>query len=376
MTGSLRVDKGKYYALINLKDETGKRKQKVINLHLIDNAGNKRKAQKALRDVLKQYEDYQMTVYRKDVLFCEYLKEWLEETKPRWELTTYEAYASYIDRHIYPYFKKLNVTVQDLTYQHIQRYYNEKHKKQSASSIKKHHAVINQTLRKAVKNDLIPFNPADRITLPKIERFVGKFLSVEQGNKLLEVSKGTAMETPIILATVYGLRRSEIAGLKWQAVDFENDTIHICHTVTKLKTMVYKDRAKNKSSNRILPLNENVKAHLLALKEKQRQEKKLLGKGYQNTEYVCRWSDGHTVSCDYMSRAFRKLLVKHELPLIRLHDLRHSCASYMLKMGCSMKEVADWLGHADIKTAMNVYTHIDMEQKKNVAEKFGTLLKV
>ena len=77
-----------------------------------------------------------------------------------------------------------------------------------------------------------------------------------------------------------------------------------------------------------------------------------------------------------MSRAFRKLLVKHELPLIRLHDLRYSCASYMLKMDCSMKEISDWLGHSNIQTSMNIYTHLDIEQKKNVADKFGTLLKV
>ena len=376
MTGSLRVDKGKYYAVINLKDEAGKRKQKVVNLQLSDVPGNKRKAQKALRDVLKTYEDTQTTVYRQDILFCDYLKIWLEEAKPKLELTTYESYESYLDLHLYPYFKQLNVTIQALKYQQIQKYYDEKRKTLSANSLKKHHVAINQTLRKALKNDLIPHNPADKVTLPKVERYVGKFLTVEQGNELLEVSKGTPMETPIILAMMYGLRRSEIAGLKWRAVDFENGTITICHTVTKMKTTVRKDRTKNKSSNRIMPLNQEVKAHLLALRDQQQRERKLLGRGYQDTEYVCRWPDGRALRCDYMSMAFRKLLAKHGLPPIRLHDLRHSCASYMLKMGCSMKEVADWLGHADIKTAMNVYAHLDMEQKQNVADKFGALLTV
>ena len=97
---------------------------------------------------------------------------------------------------------------------------------------------------------------------------------------------------------------------------------------------------------------------------------------YQDTEYIRRWPDGRPMRCDYLSRAFKNLLAKHELPSIRLHDLRHSCASYMLKMGCSMKEVADWLGHADIKTSMNVYAHLDIEAKKSVAERFSSILSI
>ena len=79
------------------------------------------------------------------------------------------------------------------------------------------------------------------------------------------------------------------------------------------------------------------------------------------------YSDGRALKCEYMSKAFRGLLVKNDLPQIRLHDLRHSYANYMLKIGCSMKEIADWLGHADIQTAMNVYVHINVQTKKDTA---------
>jgi integrase len=338
--------------------------------------GNKRKADKALRDVLTQYEQNHVTIYREDLLFCEYIKIWLEEAKPNLQLITYEAYKSYVDLHIYPFFNKLGVTLQSLNYQHIQKYYASKLKDLSANSLKKHHAVINQTLKKALKHDLIVNNPADEVTLPKAEKFKGSYLSIEQGNALLDVAKDAPIEPAVILGMVYGMRRSEIAGLKWGAIDFNNDTLTIQHTVTKFKQEISRDGTKNKSSNRILPLNRDVKNFLLKLRGQQERDKKILGQAYQNTEYICRWADGRAMRCDYLSRAFKKLLIKHGLPDIRLHDLRHSCASYMLKMGCSMKEVADWLGHADIKTAMNVYAHLDFETKKNVANRFGSILSV
>lgn len=376
MTGSLRIDKGKYYAVLNLKDESGKRKQKTVNLHLEAIPGNKRKSEKALREVLTEYEKKNITVYRPDVLFCDYLKIWLEEKNGTIEMNTFEGYQEYIDLHLYPFFKELNVSLANLNYQHLQRYYNQKHKILSANSLRRHHTIINQTLKRALKHDLIANNPADKVTLPKVEKFAGKFLSVEQGNTLLEISKGTPMETAIILAMMYGLRRSEIAGLKWSAIDFENDTLEIRHTVVKYKTRIAKDKTKNHSSNRTLVLNSKLKKYLLKLRAQQAQEKLLLGGAYQDTDYVCRWSDGRVMACNYYTNALRKLLAKHGLPHVRLHDLRHSCASFMLKMRCSMKEIQDWLGHRDIGTTMNIYAHLDTEAKKAVANKFENMLTI
>ena len=113
MTGSLQSDKGKYYAMLNLKDESGKRKQKKINLHIEAKSGNKRKAEKALRDILAEYERNQVEILRKSIPFHKYIKIWLEETKLRVELSTYEGYESMIDLHIYPYFEKLNFNLDD-----------------------------------------------------------------------------------------------------------------------------------------------------------------------------------------------------------------------------------------------------------------------
>ena len=372
MTGSLQTNKGNYYAVINIKDKEGKRRQKWINLHLKAIAGNKRKAEKALREVISKYENTQMD--KSDILFTNLLYDWIDEAKSNLELITYEAYLSYIVNHIEPYFKELELKVSELEYQNLQNYYNYKRKTLSGSSLKRHHAVINQSLKKAMKMGYITNNPAEIVTLPKIEKYQGKFLSIEDGNALLDFAKGKVIEPVIVLAMMYGLRRSEIAGLKWNAIDFQNDTLSICHTVTMVKTVVAKDKAKNQSSYRTLPLNAVVKEFLLGLKAKQEQDQKLFGNAYCHTEYVCRWEDGHPISCNYMSHAFRKLLISNGLPTVRLHDLRHSCASYLLKAGCSMKEISEWLGHSNIGITMNTYTHIDFETKKGTADKIAAIL--
>ena len=233
---------------------------------------------------------------------------------------------------------------------------------------------VRQALRMAVQNGLITSSPATDDVLPKVKKFAGSFLSVEQGNTLLEVAKDTPLEPVIVLAMMYGLRRSEIAGLKWSAVDLKDDTLTVRHTVTRFKTEVAKDGTKNKSSYRVLPLNPSVKAFLLRLCAKQTQDMLTLGQAYHNTEYVCRWPDGHALHPDYMSSAFSKLLKGNGFDPIRLHDLRHSCASYMLKAGCNMKEIPDWLGHADIGTSMNIYTHVDIGAKVNVSNRLEAML--
>jgi len=376
ITGSLRSNRGNFYSVLNLYDKDGKRKQKTVNLHIVDKPGNKRKAEKAHQAVLAEYSGRRVEVYQDDILFCDYLKVWLEEQRVLIEPNTYESYLCNINIHIFPHFKQTKLSVQDIRYKHIKSYYTLKSKTLSTCTLKKHHTVIKQTLRKAVQDELIAVNPAAEVRFPKSQPFKGRPLSVKQGDILLEAAHGTILEAAVILGMMYGLRRSEIAGLKWDAVDFQKSTITIQHTVTRFTTKIAKDKTKSKSSNRVLPLNEGTKKYLLRLRATQAQNKLLLGPGYLDTPYVVRWPDGHAASPDYISASFKKLLRKAGLPEeTRLHDLRHSCGSFMVKMGYSLKDVADWLGHADINMS-NRYAQTDLESKQEVAQGFASLLAV
>ena len=280
-----------------------------------------------------------------------------------------------VKRVIAPYFRERRITLQGLTPKDIQDFYLEKLKTVSASSVIHYHANIHRALKHAVKLDLIPANPADKVDRPKKDRFIGSFYDAEEVNKLFEVSKGTKLEFPILFGAFYGLRRSEALGLKWDAIDFENDSITIRHTVTSVTLdgkvqLVAADTTKTKSSLRTLPLVPFVKERLLVLKKEQENNRRLCGRSYhkQYAGYVCINEMGDLIKPHYVTEQFPKLLDANGLRRIRFHDLRHSCASLMLANGVPMKQIQDWLGHSDFSTTANIYAHLDYSTKLSSAD--------
>ncbi|OQB13743.1 MAG: putative prophage phiRv2 integrase [Firmicutes bacterium ADurb.Bin193] len=367
-SGSLQVKNGKYYAVLNLKDNAGKRKQKWVDTGIESNGNNKRLANKALRDILQEYDDKKV-VADKPIFFSDYILAWLEGMKFNIEPNTWESYQYTIDKHIIPYFKKQKVLLQDLEPIHIQKYYTLKLKEGlSPNTIKHHHANIRKSLQDALLQNIIPYNVADRVKLPKINKFNAKFYTANQINTLLEKSKGSIIEPAIFLTAYYGLRRSEILGLKWSAIDFQNKSITISTTVTAMKTILEKERTKNLSSNRTLPLIPEVECYLKKLKAKQSELMLLQGTSYVRNDFVCKWDNGKPLKPDYISRIFKKVLEDNNLPIIRFHDLRHSCASMLSSIGYDIKKIQEWLGHSDITTTANLYTHIEYKAKVTMGE--------
>lgn len=157
MTGSLQIKGNIYYAVLNIPDDTSKPHPKWISLKLKVDKMKKREAQKAFRDLLKQYEDSQV------------------------------------------------VTLMGLTPQMLQRYYNAMVKNGrldgrgglTANTVKKHHVVIHSALKDAVRKNLIPYNPAERVTLPKVQRYVGSYYNAERAAALIETIRGDPFE-PVI----------------------------------------------------------------------------------------------------------------------------------------------------------------------------------
>lgn len=121
-----------------------------------------------------------------------------------------------------------------------------------------------------MKTDIILSNPTDKVDLPKIEEYKPKFYTSDEVKILLNEVIGTKLEIPVMIDCFYGFRRSEVIGLKLSAVDFENDTITIDHTITQSNgKLIIRDKTKTKSSKRTLPLEPIVKSFLIKLKEKQ-----------------------------------------------------------------------------------------------------------
>lgn len=145
-------------------------------------------------------------------------------------------------------------------------------------------------------------------------------------------------------------------------------TILIRHTVSMSTKVVEKDKTKNKSSYRSFPLFPEIRELLLQLKEEEQKNREFFGDTYVENDYIFKWANGAMYDPSYISHKFGDLLRKYNLPHIRFHDLRHSCASLLLAKGCSLKDVQDWMGHADIKMTCNIYGHLDLSRKKMTSE--------
>ena len=229
---------------------------------------------------------------------------------------------------------------------------------------------FSKCLDTAIRQNLIAFNPAKRIDWPQKVRYTGaKCLTPLQIEQLLSAVKGDMLETIILFGLFYGFRRSEILGLKWDAVDMESNVLTIRHTVTRVNKVLHKsDRTKNKSSYGDMPIPVIIKHSLENLKETQAQNKRIQPNDYTDEGYIFTRTDGRIILPGYVSKRFTQLLERNQLPHIRFHDLRHSAAGYMKHLGFDMKDIQTWLRHGDIGTTMNIYVNLDMDAKQAIAE--------
>ena len=369
VAGHLTEKKGYYYAVLNYKDYTGKRKSKRVSTGL-PVKGNKRRAEKILADIKRDFVPEEPKRIEANMLFSDYMESWLNIIKGSAAVPTYSSYSEIVNKNIIPYFRERKITLQGLTAKDIQAFYLHELQRVSASTVIHYHANIHKALKYAVKIDLIEVNPADKVERPKRKQYVGSFYDANEINALFEAAKGTKLELPILFGAFYGLRRSEAVGLKWDAIDFEQNTIVIRHTVTQCnvdgkKVIVASDTTKTKSSRRTLPLVPFVKERLLALKEEQAENRRLCGRSYikEYLGYVCVNEIGDLIKPGYVTQSFPKLLKANGFRHIRFHDLRHSCASLLLKNGVPMKQIQEWLGHSDFSTTANIYAHLDCSSK-------------
>ena len=372
MTGSLTVKNGKYYALLNVYVD-GKRKKKWIYTGLPEK-GNKRKAEQFLREKIVEYERME-GIIRSDILFSDYIRFWLTQIARKVDIVTLQGYQIVADGHILPYFDQKKIKLVDMDYRILQTYIDTKHKSGrldgkgglSPKSIRAHKNVISQALDMAVKNKLLISNPCQFVILPPLERYESTYYNEKQLKALFAALDGDPLLPMIKITAIYGLRRSELLGLQWDSIDFDAQTMTIRHTVSKVTEVIAKDKTKNISSRRTFPLTPEALDIFRTAKKDEELNRLAFGREYQENLYVFKWADGHTYSPDYLSHRFNDLLKKHSLPHIRFHELRHSCASILIAMGWTLKDVQEWLGHSDIQMTANIYSHLDISRKVNIA---------
>ena len=399
----LREKAGLFYIVVSYYDEERNRKQIWISTKL-KIKGNKRKAE-AMLDEYQQYYDIvkrelvyetvgrandengesglsEVLVEKVEIsspLFGDYIDKWNEDNKNTLQATTYDGYSAQIKRAIKPYFNSRGITLQSITSEDIRLFYQVLLRKVSATTVRRYHANIRKCLQEAFEDGKIPTNPADRVKLPKGDTFVGDYYNKDELMRLLEIAKGTKLEFPIFIAVYYGLRRSEIAGLKWSAIDFTYKTLSVVHTVVYCNvdgkaTVVAKDRTKTSKSMRTLPLMPVVEEMLLRMKAEQEKNKQFFKSCYKDQGYIYVLQDGTPMNPDYITKSFIKFIKSTGLKHIRFHDLRHSCATLMRHEGVKLEDIQKWLGHSQISTTEKIYAHFSDEQHKNSARLISNCL--
>lgn len=297
------------------------------------------------------------------------------------EQSTYEAYEIYIKKHLIPAFGEKEL--EELRPLDVQEYVSDKlvngrcdgNGGLSRVSVAKHLQVLREALDRAVILELIPKNPAERIKPPRVRVApeVSVMLEATAAARMLKTFREAEHPLyPLVLVTLYyGLRRSEVLGLCWSAIDFEKSTIRIERSVVKNVSIVAKDRMKTQSSYRAYELIPEVAEALKELKECQRRnrsERLRNGYTYEESDYCFVWDDGKLFRPDYVTRSFQRHLARNGFRKMRFHDLRHSTASILFDRGWNIRDVQAWLGHSDLRTTMDIYVHYRRERLKLVGK--------
>lgn len=385
ITASLQTKNNIYQVVLNYKDINGKRKQKWVSTGLTEKGNNKRLANQKMQEILTNFKEDLNCPNSKtdDKLFTTYLKEWLLSIKNTIEENTYDSYKVIVNK-ICDYFEDRNILLNDLKPVEIQKFYTFLYSKElTGNTVLHYHNVIRKALQTALKLDLILSNPADRVERPKKEQFIGSFYSQSELNTLFTLIKDDPLKIVIYLASFYGLRRSEVLGLKWEAFNFEDKTITIKHKAIETRkdnkrVILLKDKTKNQSSYRTLPLVDDI---IVLLQEHQKQidkNKKLCRNSYNKKylDYICVDSMGKLFRPEYVTDHFTLIMNRNKdvLRKIRFHDLRHSCASLLLAKGIPMKEIQDWLGHSTYSTTANIYAHLEKDTKNKSVNVLSNVL--
>ena len=322
---------GKQYVVFDYKDSTGKRKRKWVTTGLPEKctkkalkeavdqivsefdeqyrSGELEKPKSARKSAVRElYAVYADTPEAKLKLSA-YIEQWLAAVRQNLARTTFNSYRSankrfveYLDEH-YP-----DLTLGTLRYTHVQEFLNHKLDEGcKGSCAKQYYLAIHSALAYAVRMEYIPVHPMDKLVVPRAERYEATFYNKDELSKLFEVFKDDKLELIVHIAAYYGLRRSEVLGLRWDSIDFTNKTITIQRKVVSdydgsgRRKLYVENRLKTNSTRRTLPLIPHIERMLLERKELEAHFKKISGISYDKEfeGFVCRDSFGKLISADF-----------------------------------------------------------------------------
>lgn len=352
---------------------TGERKRKYKTV-----TGTKKEADQALRRFITELERGEY-IEDNNITVSDWLQKWLEVyIVPTVSPTTLVGYKGMIRRYIDPLIGHLQI--QEMNALAVQIWVNKLKVSPSsgepltAGTIKHTYHVLRGAMDKAVQAGLIHRSPCAGIQLPKGEKKKPVIYDEVQIQQLLDFARGTEMELIIDLELCMGMRRGELLGLQWQDVNWEKNQIHIIRSRVAVDGKSVVKQPKTESGTRTLDVPEILMKKLKAYKVKCMEQKIRVGRRLLEEDFIIVHPDGKPIYPEYVSQMFTKLQKRANLPKCRFHDLRHLCASIMVKQGVEVKVAQERLGHKDITTTMNIYAHVLPGSAREAAEKIGQLV--
>ena len=334
--------------------------------------GTKKQAEARLRELITQFENGGIAKPT-SIRLSDWLDQYITNFKPDIEATTKASYEEKAKNCVKPYIgqhqlKVLNASV-------MQGWINSLSKNGvSPKTIRNAYNVVNAALKKAVVIGMIPHNPCEGVELPKLQRYEAHVYDTDNIKKALELAEGTDMYLPLLLLSTAGLRRGELCALKWEHVDLDNKVLHIQENTVLADGKRVTKAPKTTSGRRDISIGHEVVEALKQARVQYLENKLKQGAAFHDNGYVIHKENGDQYRPDSLTQKWERFVERNDLHHIRLHDLRHSHATALIQAGVSPKVVQQRLGHSDITTTLNIYTHVTPVMDKAAADKVDELL--
>jgi integrase len=336
----------------------------------------KKEAQEFLNDTLAAIRGGVFSEPSK-VTFGEYLIErWLPTKQMGVRPSTFASYRGLVERHVMPALG--HVQIQQLSPDRLDRFYADLVGQGYATkTVRNIHVLVHRALTDAVRKNLVPRNVADAADPPKLNRADREEMKTWTPEQLREFFAGVAehrLATAYVLAATTGMRRGEVLGVRWKDINFETRRLHVQQTVLNVEYEIVIGRPKTRRGERKVALDDTTVALLKRHRAAQREERRLIGRGYEDSGLVFAREDGRPVHPDYFSQTFDRTVKRLRLPKIRLHDLRHTHATLGLAAGVPVKVISDRLGHATSSFTQDVYMHAIPAVEEEAADQIAGLV--
>ncbi|PUU86920.1 site-specific integrase [Halanaerobium sp.] len=344
---------------------TGERKRKYKTYN-----GTKREAENKMAELIQKYKDGNNADKYSEMKMKKLMRKYINNHQHNVATRTADRYRRIIKNHLEPAFGEM--LIKKVKPMHIESYQTQKLNSGringgglSSSTVRMHHNLLNSIFEYAQRLEIIERNPVSLISLPKKKKSKHKFLSREELNQILDYSEGLWIHDYILVAVSTGMRRGEMIGLEWENVDLKNKKISVVQALKRTSQGIELSEPKTKSSVRSISITDNTVAILRKIKSEQEKNKLNMGDNYNDRfDFVFCEKNGRYCNPNTVTRRFKRVVEAIGLEEIKLHDLRHTMASFLIKIA-NPKVVQERLGHSSISMTMDLYSHLsdDLQQK-------------